>query len=75
MANNKPVAFLMAIIESPERDAQGRPKSTRFVQIAAFFNSKNENNDNLTGRIECEPLEWRDPRYPRRTCVQFVRGQ
>lgn len=70
MAN--PVADLVAIIESVEKDQQGKPKYTNFVNLAALFEGP---TGSLSGVVVAEPLAWRDTRFTRRVSVIFRGGK
>lgn len=71
--NNKPVAFLVAIIEEKRTGPDGKATNyTRFEQIASLWPA--QKSDNLTGKINVEPIEWGNPEFPRRVIVQFPRS-
>jgi hypothetical protein len=71
--NNKPVCFLVAIIDEVRTGTNGTATNhTRFEQIASFWPA--QNSDNLTGKITVEPIEWGDPKFPRRVIIQFPRS-
>jgi len=66
-----PVADLVAIIESIEKDSNGKPKYTNFVNLAALFEGQ---TGSLSGTVVAEPLAWRDSRFTRRVSVIFRGG-
>jgi hypothetical protein len=66
---NRPFAVLKAVIEESYQKGDKTISRTRFEEIAAFWPS--QNSDNLSGQITCEPIEWGDPRFPRRVVLCY----
>jgi len=66
---NRPFAILKAVIDETYESNGQTVARTRFVEIASFWPARN--SDNLTGAIVSEPIEWGDPRYPRRVVLCY----